>query len=143
RKKLVEVSAGLRDAVIENSLALHPSIVVALVDNIDLFDIAHADVRSEHRAVGEVPRQPVRVPEAISVDFAERLRIAVRCELVDRGNRVIAESFHPSRYRRTARIDPKYGGNDRIEALCLARIRGVRSSAVAESEIASARVKEA
>ena len=83
REKLVEVSAGPRDAVIENSLALHPSVIGTLVDDIDLLDIAHADVRYEHRAVRKVPREPVGVPETVGVDFAERLRIAVCCELVD------------------------------------------------------------
>ncbi len=47
------------------------------------------------------------------------------------------------RHRRTARIDAQNGGDDRIEPLRLRGIAGVRSAAVAESEIAAAGVEQA
>ena len=49
----------------------------------------------------------------------------------------------PPRHRRTARIDAQDRGDDRVEPLRLAGIVRVRSAAVAEPEIAAARVEQA
>src|SRR6187549_400318 len=82
------------------------------------------------------------VAEAIGVDFAERLRIAIGGELVGHRNRVIPESLYSAGDLRTARIEPKDGRHDRVQTLGLTcRVR-VRSSAVAESVIAPARVEQ-
>ena len=43
-----------------------------------------------------IPRQPVGVAESVGVDFAQRVRVAVRGELVGRRNRVVAEAFRPA-----------------------------------------------
>ena len=143
RKQLIERAALTRDAVLEQSLALHPAVVGALVHDVDLFDVVHPDVRHEHRSVGEIPRQPVRVPESVRVDLTERLAVAVRRKRVDRRNRVVAEALRPSGHRRTARVDAEDRADHRVEPLCLRRVVGVRPAAVAEPEIAAARVEQA
>ena len=52
RKELVERAAGPRDAVLEEALAAHPAVVLAIVDDVDLLDVVHTDVGREHRAIG-------------------------------------------------------------------------------------------
>ena len=83
------------------------------------------------------------VAESVGVDLAERLRIAVRGELVDRRNRVVAEPLRAFGDGRTARIDAQDGADDRVETLRLAGIVRIRPAAVAEPEIAAARVEQA
>ena len=56
RIQLVELAVRARAAsVLEVPLALHPAVVLAVADDVDLFDVAHADIRREHRPVVEVP----------------------------------------------------------------------------------------
>ena len=85
----------------------------------------------------------MRVAEAVRVDLAKRFGIAVRRELVDGGDRVIAQPLRSPGGRRTARIDPQDRADQRVEALRLAGIVLVRSPAVAEPEVAAAYVKQA
>ena len=100
---------------------------------------------SEANIVPSVRSQdkPVGIAESVRVDLAERLRIAVGGKLVDRGNRVVAESLRASGHRRTARVDPQNGADHRVEPLGLAGIARVRSAAVAEPQVAAARVEQA
>ena len=91
----------------------------------------------------EIPGQPMRVAESVGVDLAERLRIAVGGELVDRRNRVVAEPFRPSGHRRAARVDAQDRADHRVEPLRLARVVRIRSAAVAEPEVAAAGVEQA
>ena len=92
RVDLISVSSGHVIAALENSLSLHPAVVVALANDVDLLDIGITDVGNEQRAVAWIPRQPVRVAEAVCVDLTERLRITVGSELVDRRNRIVADA---------------------------------------------------
>src|SRR5919108_2388883 len=85
----------------------------------------------------------MRVAETIGVDLAERLRIAVGLKLVVGGNRVVAQALRTVRLARAARIDAQDRRDHRIQALRGARIVGVRAPAVAEAEIAAARVEQA
>ena len=140
--QLIERAALPDHAVLPVALALHPAVVPAVADDVDLLDVVHADVVREHRSVGEVPRQPMSIPESVGVDLAQRLRVAVGGELVGWRDRVVPESFHPLRHRRTARIEPQDRGDDRVETLRLSRIVGIRPAAVAESKVAAARVEQ-
>ena len=63
-------------AVLPISFPFHPAVVLAIADDVDLLDIVHTDVGSEHGSV-RVPREPVGVSEAVGVDFAKRVRVAV------------------------------------------------------------------
>jgi hypothetical protein len=91
---------------------------------------------------GQIPRQPVGVAEPVGVDLAERLRIVVGRELVGGRNRVVAQALHPLAHRRAARIDAQDGADNRVEALRLTGIVGLRAAAVAEPEIAAARIEQ-
>ena len=75
----------------------------------------------------------MRVAEAVRVNLAERLRIAVGRKLVDRGNRVVADAFDAAGGGRAPRIDAQDRADQRIEPLRLARVVGTRAAAVAES----------
>ena len=83
------------------------------------------------------------VPESVRVDLAERFRIAIRRELVDRWNRVVPQPLRASRHGRTARVDAQNGADHRVEALRLAGIARIRPAAVAEPQVAAARVEQA
>src|SRR6185503_8217465 len=86
--ELIQRAARANHAVLEVALALHPPVVAAVPDYVDLFYMVHADVADEQRAVSEVPREAMRVAEPVRVDLSERLRVAVGLELVVGGNRV-------------------------------------------------------
>ena len=141
REQLVE-RAAQRTAILEITFPLHPAVVLAIADDVDLLDLIHADVGGEHRPVLHVPRDPVRIAESIGVDFAKRVRVPVRGELVGHRNGVIAEPLLPVRYRRAARIDAQDSGDDRVEALGLAGSARIGPAAVAESVIAAARIQQ-
>ena len=143
REQLVECAARTGDAVLEQPLALHPAVVAALVHDVHFLDVVHPDVRREHRPVGKIPRQPVRVAEPVGEDLAEGVRIAVGRELVGGGKRVVAEPLGAARRRRAARIEPENRADERVEPLRLARVIGIGAAAVAEPEIAAARVEQA
>ena len=51
RKQLVQ-KAATPPAVLPDAFALHPAVVLAVADDVDLFDVVHADVGGEHRPVG-------------------------------------------------------------------------------------------
>ena len=59
----------------------------------------------------------MRVSESVRVDLAERLRIAVGGELVDRRHCVVADPFRSAGRRWTARVDAQDGADQRIETL--------------------------
>ena len=75
------------------------------MDDVDLFDVIHADVEGEHGAVGGIPGEPVGVAEAVGVDLAERLRIVVGGELVGHRDGVVAKPFGALGNSGTAWID--------------------------------------
>ena len=144
RIQLVERAARCRgNPVVKDALAPHPAIVRAFVNDVDFLDVGHADIGREHRPVGQIPGQAMRVAETVGVDLTECLRIAVGRELVDGRHRVVPNSLRASRGRGTARIDPQDRGHDRVEPLRLTRIVRVRSAAVAERQIADADVEQA
>jgi hypothetical protein len=140
--ELIQRAAVADHAVLEIALALHPAVVAAVADDVDLFDVIHADVADVHRAVGRVPREPMRIAEAVRVDLAERLRIAVRLELVVGRDRVIAEPLRTTGFARAARIDAQDRRDHGIQPLRRARIVRVRAAAIAEAEVAAARVQQ-
>ena len=105
--------------------------------------MVHADVGGEHRSIGKVPRQLVRVSESVGVDFTKRLRVAIGSEFVDRWNGVVSEPLCAARHRRAARIDSQNRADERIEPLQLPGVSRVRSRTVAEADVAAARVDQA
>src|SRR5262245_49518982 len=96
RVQLVEGAARPGDTVLPISLPLHPAVVLAVANDVDLFDVVHPDIGREHRPVGHVPRQPVGVSKTIGVDLAECFRITVGRKLVGRRNRVVTKPLRPS-----------------------------------------------
>src|SRR5438094_4479840 len=141
REQLIELAAT-NAAVLPDTLALHPSIVPAIVDDVDLLNVVHPDIGSEHRAVHWVPGQAVRVAEAVRINFAECIRVAVGGEFVRDRNSVITEALDAVRDRGAARIEAQDGGHDRIQPLRLARVACVGPAAIAEAMIAAARVAQ-
>src|SRR4029450_6320380 len=73
RVQLVESAAGPGDAVLPISFTLHPAVVLAVADDVGLFDVVHANVGREQRAVGHIPGQPVGVSKTVGVDLAQCL----------------------------------------------------------------------
>ena len=125
------------------ALALHPAVVLAVADDVDLFDVVHADVGGEHRPVGS--------PTTAGGRCGSRRRRFRRASSDRRRRRICWPSESCSRrgpsspsvtdglrgsMRRIAR-------DDRVEPLRLRWVARVRSAAVAESVIAAAGVEQA
>src|SRR5262245_52853539 len=95
RKRDFRVAARVRalDAlpaeILEAALPDVPSEVAPGGNQVDFLDDVLADVGEEHVAVLRIPREALRVAQAVSVDFSERVRILVRGEDVPRRNPVL------------------------------------------------------
>jgi hypothetical protein len=105
RVQLIQRAAGSRLAVLEVSFALHPTVVLAFVNDVDFLNVVHSDIGCEHRFVGKIPGKFVSIAKAIGVNLTERFGIAIGSEFVDGRNSVIPETFCPAGYRRTPRVD--------------------------------------
>src|SRR5262249_41485078 len=140
RKQLVQRDTT-SPSIFEVALALHPAVILAVSNDVNFFDVVHANIRGEHRSVG-IPGEPVGVAEPVGIDFAQRLRVAVRGELVRHRNGVISKPLLPMCYGRTTRINAQNGRDDRIEPLSLGRITRIRAATIAEPIIASAGVEQ-
>src|SRR4029453_13053137 len=122
-EQLVEIAAAPA-SVLPVSFPSPPSIVFAVADDIDLFDVVHADVGGEHGAIG-IPRQPMCIAETIGVNLPQCFRIAVRREFVGHRDCVIPQALHAAAYGWTARIKAQDRRHDGIQALGLRWIAGV------------------
>src|SRR6267142_73710 len=89
RAPLVQVDVGAIDEA-EARFPVVPPEVRAGGGDADLLDDVLADLRDEQPAGVRIPPEPLRVPEAVGVDLAERLRLVVVHERIARGNAVLA-----------------------------------------------------
>jgi hypothetical protein len=84
----------------------------------------------------------MRVTEPVCVDLAERFRIAIGRELVVGRDRIVAEPFHAARLARAARVDAQDRRDQGVQALRRTRVVRVWPAAIAEAEIAAARIQQ-
>src|SRR5690606_1444152 len=79
----------------------------------------------------------------VRIDLAERRRVVVARVRITGRYRVVADALDAARLRGAPRVDAQDRRDDGIEPLRRRRVVRVRPAAVAEAEVAAARVQEA